>query len=144
MSIIVWIIIFILTIIIEIGTLSLVTIWFSGGALIAMLVEILGYDIWAQVVGFIIASVLTFLLFKPSLMKHIKSPKIKTNADSLVGEIGKVIEEITPVTVGLVKVNGQVWTAKSMEEVFLKEGTVVEIVSIEGVKLIVKEKKRGV
>jgi len=142
-GIIVWLIIFLVTIIIELGTLSLVTIWFSAGALIAIVIKFIGYNMTTQLIGFIITSILTFLLFRPILVKHIKNPKTKTNTDSLIGRTGEVVEEITPLTFGLVKVNGQVWTAKSVEDTLLKEGTMVEIIKIEGVKLIVKEKQRG-
>lgn len=137
-----WLIICITTLVIEIFTSSLVSIWFSIGALIAFIVEYIGLEMIWQVITFVGVSVLTFLLIRPHLSKFIKSPKIKTNTDSLIGKVGEVIEDIDPLNVGKVKVNDQVWTAKSFEEEEIKKGSKVEILKIEGVKLIVKEKER--
>ena len=142
-DIIAWLIIFIVTFIIEITTMSLVTIWFSAGALAAMAVKYVGFYVLGQIIVFIVTSILTFLLFRPVLMKHIRTPRIKTNADSLVGKTGEVVKDITPLSFGQVKVNSQVWTAKAIEEIEIKRGTIVEILEIEGVKLIVKEKEGG-
>lgn len=138
-----WLAIFAITFATEIFTLSLVSIWFSAGALMAILLKSLGIVFLGQIVGFIITSILTFLLFRPALMKHIKSPKIKTNMDRNIGKTGEVIKEINPLNFGQVKINGQIWTAKSKDEVSIEVGTIIEVVDIEGVKLIVVENKRG-
>lgn len=137
-----WLIICISTLVIEIFTSSLVSIWFSIGALIAFIVEYIGFEMVWQIITFVGVSVLTFLLIRPHLSEFIKSPKVKTNTDSLIGKVGEVIEDIDPLNVGKVKVNAQVWTAKSLEEGEIKKGSKVEILKIEGVKLIVKEKER--
>lgn len=139
-----WLGIFIISFIVEVTTLSLVTIWFSAGALVALFIEYIGVSISGQLIGFIITSILTFLVFRPMIMKHIKSPGIKTNADSLIGKTGEVIEDITKLSYGQVKVNGQIWTAKSMEGVDIKKGSIVDILEIQGVKLMVSEKEREV
>ena len=139
-----WLIIFIITFIIEISTLSLVSIWFSAGALVAILLDYFGVLLTGQIIGFILTSVLTFLIFRPILMRSIKSPKVKTNADRLIGRTGEVVKEITSLSPGQVKINGQIWTGKSMDGETIKEGTVVEVVDIEGVKLVVVEKERGI
>lgn len=139
-----WLAIFVISFIIEITTLSLVTIWFSAGALLAFILEILHISTLGQIIGFIITSLLTFLLFRPVLMKHIKAPGIRTNADSVIGKAGEVVKDITSLEYGQVKINGQIWTAKSIEGVDIKKGAIVEILEIQGVKLIVKEKERGI
>lgn len=139
-----WLIIFIITFIIEISTLSLVSIWFSAGALVAILLDYFGVLLTGQIIGFILTSALTFIIFRPVLMKSIKSPKVKTNADRLIGRTGEVVKEITSLSPGQVKINGQIWTGKSMDGETIKEGTVVEVVDIEGVKLVVVEKERGI
>ncbi len=71
-----------------------------------------GFHISAQIIGFIVTSILTFLVFRPVLIKHIRTPKVRTNVDSLIGETGEVIRDITPLAYGQVKVNNQIWTAK--------------------------------
>mgnify|MGYP001336615459 FL=1 len=143
MFIIHWLIIFIVTLIIEIFTLSLVSIWFSAGALVAILLDYFGVLLTGQIIGFIVTSILTFIIFRPALMKFIKSPKVKTNADRFIGKTGEVVKEITSLSPGQVKINGQIWTGKSMNGGTIKEGTMVEVMDIEGVKVVVVEKERG-
>lgn len=109
----------------------------------AMLLGQFGILLKGQIIGFIITSILTFLIFRPALMKSIKSEKVKTNTDRLIGKTGQVIKEITSLTPGQVKINGQIWAGKSQDGVTLKEGTLVEVIDIEGVKLVVVEKERG-
>ena len=125
------------------STLSLVSIWFSAGALMGILLEYLGISLIGQIIGFIITSVLTFLIFRPVLMKSIKSEKVKTNTDRLIGGTGEVVKEINSLTLGQVKINGQIWTGKSQDGLTLKEGTLVEVIDSEGAKLLVVEKERG-
>ncbi len=125
------------------STLSLVSIWFSAGALMGILLEYLGISLIGQIIGFIITSVLTFLIFRPVLMKSVKSEKVKTNTDRLIGGTGEVVKEINSLTLGQVKINGQIWTGKSQDGLTLKEGTLVEVIDIEGAKLLVVEKERG-
>lgn len=138
-----WLIIFIIAFIAEITTLSLVSIWFSAGALVSILLKYFGVLLIGQIIGFVMVSILTFLLFRPMLMKHIKSPKSKTNVDRNIGKTGEVIKDIEPLTFGQVKVNGQIWTAKSEDGTSITEGSIVEVVGIEGVKLVVIKSKRG-
>ncbi len=64
---------------------------------------------------------------------------VKTNAFSLEGKIGKVVEDINPIdTKGQVKVNGELWSATSYNDLPITKDTEVVIEKIEGVKLIVK------
>lgn len=135
-----WLILFTISLIIELITLSLVSIWFTTGALIAIFLEYLGLAFMYQVIGFIITSLMTFFIFKPMLMKFIKSPKVRTNADRLIGKTGKMISDTNETSRGQVKVEGQIWGAASKNNEYLESGTIVNIVSIEGVKLIVTKK----
>lgn len=138
-----WLAIFAIAFIVEIITLSLVTIWFSAGALMAILLKFFGIQFIGQILGFVITSILTFLFFRPALMNHIKSPKSKTNMDRNIGKTGEVIKDISPLSFGQVKIDGQVWTAKSEDGLYIEKGTLVEVTNIEGVKLIVVESERG-
>lgn len=135
-----WLILFIISLVIELITLSLVSIWFSAGALMAIFLEYLGVTLMYQVIGFIITSLMTFFIFKPMLMNFIKSPKVRTNADRLIGKTGKMISDTNETSRGQVKVEGQIWGATPKDNKYLKAGTIVNIVGIEGVRLIVTKK----
>ena len=48
----VWLGLLILFLIIEIATVGLVTIWMAGGALAALILELMGLNIWYQIWAF--------------------------------------------------------------------------------------------
>ena len=54
---IIWLIISIVLAVIELSTLGLVTIWFAIGAIVSMIVALLGANIWVQLICFILVSV---------------------------------------------------------------------------------------
>jgi len=70
-------------------------------------------------------------------MKRLGKSNEKTNLDRVVGMQGIVTENIEPLKVGEVKVDGKLWSAVS--DILIEKDEVVEIVSIDGVKLNVKK-----
>jgi len=119
-------------------TLGLTFIWFAGGALLAMIASFLGLPFFVQVIAFIVGSALMLIYTRPVAKKVLKIGATKTNVDSLIGKEGIVIKELKPFTLGQVKVKGQIWSAKAFNDEAIAENERVEVVSIEGVKLIVK------
>ncbi|NBK24036.1 MAG: NfeD family protein [Spirochaetia bacterium] len=76
-------------------------------------------------------------IFLGTRSKH-KGPK--TNALSLVGEKGVVIEEINSIkATGLVRIHKEVWTAISKKSEVIPVDQVIVVQKIEGVKLIVEK-----
>lgn len=136
---IIWMAIAILFATAESFTLGLTFIWFSGGALLAMIVSFLGLPLFVQVLAFIIGSSLMLIYTRPAAVKIFKIGATKTNVDSLIGKEGIVIKELEPFSMGQVNVKGQIWSAKPDGESTIAEGQTVEVVRIDGVKLIVKE-----
>ena len=66
-------------------------------------------------------------------------PKANTNADRIIGHVGVVQEAIdNREAVGLVKVDGTLWTARSLTDQPIPAGAEVVIRSIEGVKVMVE------
>ena len=77
-------------------------------------------------------------------MKYINNKAEKTNVESMEGKIGKVISEIDNINAkGMVQIDGMDWTARSRENEVIREGALVEVISVEGVKVIVKEVKNS-
>lgn len=135
-----WLMIAIVFGVIEILTLNLVTIWFIIGALFAMFFSLLGLPILCQVIVFIIASSVLMILTKPIIKNFLKLKPERTNADKVLGEKGLVIEEIDFMKgTGQVKINGQIWTAISVNKRKIDINEIVEVQEISGVKLIVKK-----
>lgn len=118
----------------EIITVGFLIFWLGIGALLAMLVSFVTDNIVIQTAVFVISSISLILLTKPLLNKYISKKAVPTNAYSLIGKKGIVIQDIGN-DVGQVKVSGEIWTATSDEQV--EKGTEVEILKIDGVKLVV-------
>ena len=134
-----WLIAIALLLLIEFETSALTTIWFAGGALIALLCAVAGGPVWLQVVLFLAGSGLLLLLTRSMAVKMMHKGTVRTNADSLIGKEAVVIEKIDNLhSTGTVQVNGQEWTARSVNpEHVIEKDEIVMVRSIEGVKLIV-------
>ncbi|WP_324824188.1 NfeD family protein [Sinanaerobacter sp. ZZT-01] len=134
----VWIFIAVIFAVIEALTMGLTTIWFSAGAVCAAVVSMLHAHMLMQVIVFLVVSVVLLYFTKPLAEKKLRIGQEKTNADALIGRKGLVVAEIAPYQTGLVKVDGQVWTAIGMtNDTHIENGTEVTITKIQGVKLIV-------
>ena len=137
--ILVWIVIAVIFAVAEGLTSSFITIWFTIGAAASAIVAAVGGDIAIQIVIFFVISILLLIFTRPILVKRLKLGREKNYTEQLEGKTGLVIEEIKPFGSGQVKVRGIVWTAVGETEDFAaKKGSIVEIVRVEGVKLLVK------
>lgn len=125
--------------IIEIFTVGFLIFWLGIGALFAMLISFLTNNIIIQTTVFVISSGLLIFATKPLVNKITKKEVIPTNVYSIVGKKGIVVEDIDWSTgTGQIKSEGEVWSAKTNEQINIPKGTEVEIESIDGVKVIVK------
>jgi membrane protein implicated in regulation of membrane protease activity len=142
--IIVWLAIAVIFAIAEGLTMSMITIWFTIGAAAATVVAAFDGDIWIQFIAFVAVSTILLIFTRPVLVKHLKVGREKNNVEALEGKTGLVTKAIEPFGSGQVKTGGIVWTAIGEEQTFAApEGRTVEIVRVEGVKLIVKELQEG-
>lgn len=123
--------------------MGLTTIWFAGGALVALLVSFINAPIWLQVVLFLVVSLLLLFYTRPIARKYFNRNVTKTNVDSVIGQNAIVVEEIDNLQgKGRVTLAGQEWTARSVEENGkISEGAIVEVQAVSGVKLMVREEK---
>ena len=134
-----WIILAVAFLIVEFGTVSLISLWFVVGALAALAACLLGAPLWLQVLVFAVVSLVMLLLLRPFLRKFVNPHKVPTNVDALIGKEALVTEAIDNLLgVGAVKVGGIVWSARSESGAHIPAGTVVAVQSVEGVKAIVK------
>ncbi|MBQ2101046.1 MAG: NfeD family protein [Lachnospiraceae bacterium] len=140
-----WIVILIVAIIVEIISLGLTSIWFAGGALVALIAAALHAPLWLQILLFVAVSLLLLLFTRPIAVKYFNKDRVRTNAESIVGRQGVVTETIDNLQgVGTVSVGGQEWTARNVDEdQVIEKGSVVEVVAISGVKLICKAEKKA-
>ncbi|MDY4573993.1 MAG: NfeD family protein [Intestinibacter sp.] len=134
-----WLIVAIIFGVGELMTTSLTLIWFSIGALIVMLISIFIESILWQVVVFAVISITLLVIATKYLVDRDREVKYNTNLQGIISQKAIVVEDIEPYESGVVKLNGEEWTAVSKDELKIEKGKVVEIIEIEGVKLIVRE-----
>ncbi|MBP3610983.1 MAG: NfeD family protein [Lachnospiraceae bacterium] len=135
-----WFALLIIFVVVECFTVGLVSIWFAGGALAAMLFALAGAEaIWQDII-FLVVSGLLLVLTRPIAVRYFNSRKEKTNYQSVIGMVAKVTEKIDNYNqTGAAFVDGKEWTARSTEDtVTMEKDTLAKVAAIEGVKLIVE------
>ncbi len=129
----IWIIVMVVSIIIEIYTTDLTSFWFAFGGLGALICNLFVHDdyIALQVCIFASVSMICILTLRPLIKKRMNPKKIATNIDSLIGKRAMVLETITPDKLGLIKADGIEWNAKSTDSM-IEPGDFVIIKSVNG------------
>lgn len=135
--IVVWFVVIILAAVIEMNTMDLSSIWFSAGALFAFIFSLLDAGWIIQVIIFLVVSVSLLVLVRPVVKKYLKTNVISTNSDRLVGKVAICTKEIRQGERGEVKIDGKFWLAVTSGEENIDVDEKVEVLAIEGVKLIV-------
>lgn len=132
-----WVLLIILMLAVEIATTALVSVWFVGGGLAALLLACLHFPVWVQIIAFAAVSALLFFTCRDWLEKHFVRQVQPTNLDSVKNAIGTVTVRIDPVSGGRALVRGQDWKAVSITGEEIAEGELVKVAQINGVKLMV-------
>ena len=114
---------------------------FALGALVsAAAAEVAGMGV--AVVVFALASILTLALVRPVVRSHLRMPPhLRTGAAALVGKQAIVLETIAnDEGVGIVRIDGEVWTARSLhDDQVIERGARVEVIDIKGATALVTE-----
>jgi membrane-bound serine protease (ClpP class) len=87
------------------------------------------------VVGVSVVTGLSFLVVISIALRAQRTP-IKAGRETLVGQIGTVRSDLSPV--GTVQVGGELWTAEHAEGVPIKKGTKVMVESVQGIRVKVR------
>ncbi|NLL97297.1 MAG: NfeD family protein [Clostridiaceae bacterium] len=133
-----WLGLMVILIGIEAATVNLTTIWLAGGSLVAFILALFNLPLWLQITAFFVVSIVMIIFTRPIAVKYLKVGTQRTNVDALIGTTGLVTMDISEHKAGQVKVKGQIWTAVSESGESILADTEVDILAIEGVKLIVK------
>ena len=138
----IWIVFAVIMAVCEAATTQLVSIWFVIGAVAAAITTIFTPSIFIQVVVFLAFTAASLIITRPLAKKLLKKTKnVSTNADRLIGQTGVVIADIlSNHDVGQVKINGEIWSARS-DFAPVTKNSKVKVLSIDGVKLIVEPVK---
>lgn len=115
---------------------------FALGATLAAIVSLLGVGAALSAVVFLLASTIVFLTLRPVARRHRRlPPSIRTGAAALIGRPAIVLERIANQEgVGCVKIDGEVWTARSYaDDEVIDVGQRVEVVEIRGATALVMQ-----
>ena len=139
-EVIIWIIVAIGVIAIDVVTSSFIFMWFSIGALVAIILSLLGLSILWQIIAFLIVSVITISIGYPWAKKKFKADvnQVLTMEQTYIGREMVATEDMEETS--KIKVSGIYWTAYNKGQT-IKKGEKYTITGIEGTKLIVSLKE---
>jgi membrane protein implicated in regulation of membrane protease activity len=118
-------------------TLTLILGFVSIGALIALIVAVLGAPVATQLIAFIVGTGALVGFVRPIAKAHLHRPSLTTGVDALVGKRAVVVQRVD-LHQGQVRIGGEVWTARAyLEDQVLEPGTSVDVVKIQGATALV-------
>ncbi len=136
----IWLGVTALALILEFITTDLVSIWFAGGGLVAMLLAGLGVELYIHLPVFIVVSFAMMLCFRKMVMRRFNVGGTVSNTEAVIGKEVKLITGISFGEPGSIKINDVVWTAiADSDKAEIAAGTIVRIKDIRGNKYIVEE-----
>ena len=135
---ILWLALMVMFLIAEASTVTMTSLWFAAGSLVAMVASLLHAPIWLQLVLFLGVSSVLLACLRPIVKKHFTPRLTKTNVDAVVDSQGYVTAEIDNISAtGTVKLGAMEWTARSTAGNVIPKGTLVKVDRVEGVKVFV-------
>ncbi|QCB97640.1 NfeD family protein [Arthrobacter sp. PAMC25564] len=132
-----WLTAFLAFAVVEMLTLDLFFIMLGGGALAGLVADFAGADLWLQIVAFCVVSLLMIGFVRPVALKHLRKGPAdqRSNIERLIGETALVMEAVSA-SGGLVKIGGDVWSARSVSGV-LAPGQHAVVSAIDGATAVV-------
>lgn len=123
----------------EVLTGTLVLLMLGGAAVITAGASALGVPFGADVVVFAVAAAAGVLLARPALTRRLRpgADEVNTGTRALLGTAGEVVDPITPGHPGTVRLDGAVWTARTLHDDAVDAGTSVVVVQIAGATAVV-------
>jgi membrane protein implicated in regulation of membrane protease activity len=138
---VIWLIAAVVLAVAEVLNLSFFLFPFAIGAAAAAVTELVGLGTGVALVVFAVFTALSFGIVRPIARRHLSTPQIRTGTAALIGRQAIVLERIAnDEGVGCVRLDGEVWTARSWDddETF-EPGTRVHVMEIRGATALVAE-----
>jgi membrane protein implicated in regulation of membrane protease activity len=129
-----WLMIAVALGVLELLSTDLILIMLAGGAVLGMLTALLGVPVGVQIVVALATSVGLLAMIRPGMVHRLHAGlTLRTGAEALIGQRGHVLEPMSHVTPGRIKIGGEVWSAKPYDEDDqIEAGATVDVVSIKG------------
>ena len=132
-----WSVIILAAILIEVSTIALTSVWFALGGIVALILAIFDVNFGWQVLAFVVVSTAALLATRPIAKKMNTKDVIHTNADKIIQMVGVVTKTIPAGEIGEIKVNSELWRAKSLDAEDIEVGEKVIVNNLDGNKVIV-------
>jgi membrane protein implicated in regulation of membrane protease activity len=137
-----WLIVAFLFLIMEMGSPGLFFfIAFFFGGLLAAVSTFFNESIVIQMAVFFVGTAISLVVLRYCIMPLLgkNRPHERTNVYALSGKRGFVVHAISMEKPGFVKINGEVWVARSSSGERIEKGILVEVVDVRGAHVVVKE-----
>lgn len=136
----VWIIISIICLILELSSGDFFILCFAIGAAAGAIMAGCGLSIAWQIIIFVVVSILSLMLVRPTLIKKLHKPQRErlSNVEAMVGQQGRVSERIEAGGYGRVAIDGDDWKARSADGSAIEKDERVRVVKMESIIVIVK------
>ena len=135
-----WILVTIACLIIELTNGDFFIMCFAIGAALTAIIAACGLGFYGQLVVFAICSVLCIFFVRPFALKYIHAGRKDrpSNADALMGRIGRVSQTIVEGGHGRVAIDGDDWKAVSADGTAIGQDEKVRVVGRESIILTVE------
>jgi membrane protein implicated in regulation of membrane protease activity len=122
----------------EMTTLDLSLLMMAVGAGAGCIMAALGLNVVFQVLVAVVVAVALLAFVRPNMVRRLHAgPTLQNGPGGLVGKSGLVLERVTAHT-GRVKLKGEVWSARSLEEsATIEPGAKVAVAQIDGATAVV-------
>ena len=135
-----WLLVSLLCLVLELTNGDFFIMCFAIGGVAAAIVSAFSDSFTLQVIVFAVVSALSIFFVRPFALKYLHKNKDNrvSNADAIIGRIGKVTEPIAANGHGRVKVDGDSWKAVTANNLAIEEGTTVRIVALNSIIVTVE------
>lgn len=135
-----WLLVSLLCLVLELTNGDFFIICFAIGGTAATILSAFCDSFTAQVILFAVVSALSIFFIRPFALKYLHKNKEQrvSNADAIIGRIGRITERIEPNEYGRVKIDGDYWKAQANNNTAIEEGTQVRIVKLDSIIVTVE------
>lgn len=131
----IWLVLGVAFVVVEVLVLDLLFLMLAAGTVGALITSLAGGEPWLQIVVFAVLSLLMLGFVRPSALKRLKqAPDSAEYVETLRGSMAHVLEPVSA-TAGTVKVDGEIWSARTHAGTVLDPGSQVRIEEVDGATL---------
>lgn len=136
----VWLIVSIICLILELTNGDFFIFCFAIGGIGGLAISLFTDSLSWQIIIFAIVSVLSLFFIRPVMLRyfHKKGHERKSNAEALIGRIGKVTDAIPENGYGYVQIDGDSWKAHTPDGQSVEVGMKVKVLNMDSIIITVK------